>query len=310
MILIISAPGDVHAEAVQREIGHLGGESRILDLSAFPARASLSIEYAGTRPTIVFDDGVPLDFSAVGSIWWRRPQPFGFDEALDDQVGLRFAMAECTEAVTGLWQILDGFWINDPHWDDRAHRKVLQLAVAREIGMHLPRTVVTNDPGRARAFVAEGANIYKPFSATDADWRETRIVTAEDIAQLDLLRHAPLILQRYVEGVDIRVTCVGDRIFAAEIDVRASPYPFDFRMSMADARIAPCTLPEPLEDGIRRLMRWLNLVYGALDFRRTADGEHVFLEVNPAGQWLFVEEPTGLPIAQALARRLMEGRQT
>lgn len=309
MILIVSAPGDVHAEAVQREIGHLGGESRILDLSSFPARASLSIDYAGSRPTIVFDDGDPLDFSAVGSIWWRRPQPFGFDAALDDHVGLRFALAECTEAVTGLWQILDAFWINDPHWDDRAHRKVLQLAVAREIGMRLPRTVVTSDPRRARAFVAEGTNIYKPFSATESDWRETRIVTAEDIAQLDLLRHAPLILQRYIEGVDVRVTCVGDRIFAAEIDVRASSYPVDFRMSMADARIAPCILPETLETSIRLLMRRLKLVYGALDFRRTPDGEHIFLEVNPAGQWLFVEEPTGLPIAREIARRLHEGRQ-
>ena len=52
-------------------------------------------------------------------------------------------------------------------------------------------------------------------------------------------------------------------------------------------------------------MRRLGIVYGAIDLRRTPDGRHVFLEVNPAGQWLFVEQATGQPIARALARALL-----
>ena len=46
---------------------------------------------------------------------------------------------------------------------------------------------------------------------------------------------------------------------------------------------------------------------GAFDLRRRDDGVHVFLEVNPAGQWLYVEEATGLPITAAVAR-LLAGR--
>jgi hypothetical protein len=44
-----------------------------------------------------------------------------------------------------------------------------------------------------------------------------------------------------------------------------------------------------------------------VDLRRTPSGEHVFLEVNTAGQWLFVEQATGQPIAQALAEALVAG---
>ena len=56
-----------------------------------------------------------------------------------------------------------------------------------------------------------------------------------------------------------------------------------------------------VEERLRALQRRLGLVYGAIDMRRTAEGEHVFLEVNPAGQWLFVEERCGLPISQSVA---------
>ena len=52
------------------------------------------------------------------------------------------------------------------------------------------------------------------------------------------------------------------------------------------------------------LRRRLGLWYGAIDLRRAPDGEFVFLEINPAGQWLFVEYATGQPIAQELAALL------
>jgi glutathione synthase/RimK-type ligase-like ATP-grasp enzyme len=56
-------------------------------------------------------------------------------------------------------------------------------------------------------------------------------------------------------------------------------------------------------------MRRLGLEYGAIDLRLTPDGEYVFFEVNPAGQFLFVEHACGLPISAALAARLAAGRE-
>ena len=73
---------------------------------------------------------------------------------------------------------------------------------------------------------------------------------------------------------------------------------------MNEARIEPATLPPDVEAALLRLMRTMGLVYGAIDMRRTPEGEHVFLEVNTAGQWLFIEQATGQPIADALADAL------
>jgi D-alanine-D-alanine ligase-like ATP-grasp enzyme len=63
-------------------------------------------------------------------------------------------------------------------------------------------------------------------------------------------------------------------------------------------------LPENLENQIRLLMRHLGLTYGCLDFIQTKDDEFYFLEVNPAGQWLWIEQLTGLPISSAIADEL------
>lgn len=305
MILIISADEDLHTQAVVDAIEREGGQSRVLDLSRFPARSQLSIAYEGSEPLASFCDlQGPLDLAEVGAIWWRRPQPFDFDDDLDKST-LTFALEECREAIDGLWQILDAAWINDPVNDERAHRKVLQLKVAGECGLNVPETLITNDVILAASFAANGPCIYKPFSGTLQHWRETRLFGKAEQESLELLRYSPIILQHYIDGVDVRVTCVGDQLFAAEIDVRETKYPFDFRMSLPDAHVSPCTLPPELAAGIRRLMERLGLVYGALDFRRLADGRFLFLEINPAGQWLFVEEPTGLPIAFEMARALM-----
>ena len=51
--------------------------------------------------------------------------------------------------------------------------------------------------------------------------------------------------------------------------------------------------------------RALELVYSAADLHRTPEGDYVFLEVNPAGEWRFVEERTGQPITRAVAELLV-----
>ena len=311
MVAILSHADDVHAQAVVAELDRLGAESAIVDLGAFPSRSRLRAEYGPGRPARFTLDGggaggAALDLGACRSVWWRRPQPFGLD-GVAGGVDARFAYNECAEAFDGLWHALDATWINPPLLDEAAHKKTYQLKVAADVGLDLPRTLVTNDPDAARAFAASlgrGGAVYKPFSATAEAWRETRVVGPEELARLDRVRHAPVIFQEYVPGVDLRVTVVGERVFPAAIDARGSSYPTDFRMAMDEVVVRPTTLPEPVERGLLVLMRRLGLVYGAADFRRTDDDRHVFLEVNPAGQWLFVEVETGQLIARAIAETL------
>jgi len=307
VILVISYPEDPHA---QRVIGHLrtlGAEVLLFDLSDFPERATISVDYADpAHPAIEYrgDGRAPVDLGAVRAVWWRRPQMADLRRVADPNAQM-FAANEWNEAVMGLWQLLDARWVNPPALDDAASRKAFQLRLAAEIGLAVPRTLITSDPERARRFVRSqglGRTIFKTFSATHEVWRETRLVEEEDLELIASVRQAPVIFQEYVEAdVDLRVTIVGERIFAAAIHSQGTDYPIDFRMSLGQAKTEPAELPDEVRRHLLRFMARLGLVYGAIDLRRTPGGEHVFLEINTAGEFLFVEERTGQPISHALA---------
>jgi glutathione synthase/RimK-type ligase-like ATP-grasp enzyme len=193
--------------------------------------------------------------------------------------------------------------VNDPAREAEAGHKVWQLELARACGLEVPRTCVTSDPARARSFLAElgpAGAVFKSLQASPETWRETRLVGPGERRLLGLVRLAPVVFQEYVAGADLRVTCVGRRLFAAEIDARGTGYEADFRPVYRRARVRPARLPAEVARGVRRLLARLGLLYAAVDLRRTDEGRHLFLEANPSGQFLFVEERTGQPIAEAL----------
>jgi glutathione synthase/RimK-type ligase-like ATP-grasp enzyme len=307
VILVISHPGDPHAARVIEILQTSGHEVLLFDLSELPERAALSIDYEDPRrPAISYQraGGPNFDLGRTTAVWWRRPQVADLSGIgpIDARI---FTANEWNEAISGLWLLLDAPWCNPPALDEIAGRKAYQLQVAAEVGLTVPRTLITSDPETARAFVHSrplGQTIFKTFSATHQVWRETRLVGASELESLDAVRMAPVIFQEYIgASADIRVTVVGDRIFPAAIDARATDYPVDFRMSLGQAQTAPTELPTTIVGRLRRLMDRLGLVYGAVDLRRTPDGDYVFLEVNTAGEFLFVEQRTGQPIAQAMA---------
>ena len=307
MIGIVSHDEDLHAATVRSHLDSLGVGAVQLDTADMPDRIGLT---TWTRPGGDWRaewgiDGVDADDLRV--MWWRRPQPYMPSDGVTSQQDRMFVVGECAAAVSGLWSCLDAVWVNDPDRDEAASRKMWQLKVASELGLRVPRTCMTNSPERARQFIAgeAGEVIYKAFGATPETWRETRIITATQVAQLDQVRLAPVIFQEAIAGgCDIRVTVVGDRVFPAQITGPADGYEYDFRLHTARSAITPVDLPDAVTAALLALMRRLGLWYGAIDLRRAPDGDYVFLEINPAGQWLFVEYATDQPISQELAMLL------
>ena len=304
MILVVSYPGDDHTERVVARLEADGREVARLDLGDLPARAAVALRYGTGLPGADARRVGAHDLRAAGVGWWRRVRPFVPDDAVAEPEHRAFVVSETSQALLGLFDSLPCTWVNPPGKDEAAHRKTLQWAVAAEVGLELPRTLVTNDPAEARGFVAEvglGHVVFKAFLASLDAWRETRLVRAAELAQLDAVRYAPVIFQELVRGPDLRVTIVGNDVLAAEIDATASSYPVDMRMVVGESTVRPVELPADLVAALRALMARLGLRYGAVDLRRTPEGRYVFFEVNPAGQWLFVEERTGLPITERVA---------
>ena len=137
------------------------------------------------------------------------------------------------------------------------------------------------------------------------------MVGAAEYALLDQVAVAPVIFQEFVPAeVDLRVTVVGEELFAAAIHSQELPYALDFRLFLetgSGVRMsATAAAATRWKTGLLRLLKHAGLRYGAIDMRRTPDGRYVFLEVNPAGQWRFVEEVTGQPITAAMAGLLTD----
>lgn len=308
MILAVAHEGDDHAPPVLRALERLGARAALLDLSLMPRGGGVALGFGAGVPEggLALPSGLPVAAREVRAVWWRRPL------APRPRDGLAYAEAhharcQWEAALHGFLAALQARLVNDPWREDRASHKPHQLAEAARAGLTLPPTLVTSDPAAARAFLdrLDGAPaVAKPLDGTDpGGW--TRLLGPSDLARLEGLRTAPVILQAYVRGLDVRVTAVGRRLFACEVDARATSSPQDWRPVVAGARFAACRVPAEVERGLLALMDRLGLAYGAADFRvREADGAWHFLEVNPSGQWLGFEERTGLPITQAVAELL------
>lgn len=306
MILVISYPGEEHTNVVLRHLKRAGREVVQIDLADFPSQRGLEFSWSMDRsPSYAIDDpGGKIDLRKARVGWWRRVRSFSIDPSIYSPAMRAFAESETSQAISGILDAIPCSWVNPRAADDAAHHKPYQWAVAHRIGFSLPRTLVTNKPEVARQFIGDigvGKTIFKPFLASIESWRETRIIEHDDLSRLDLVRYAPVIFQEYIEGVDLRITVVGDLVFAAEIDARKTSYPIDMRMVIGEAVMQSIQLPSEILKAVLELQRCLGLSYGAIDMRRTPQGEYVFFEVNPAGQWLFVEERTELPISQAIA---------
>jgi glutathione synthase/RimK-type ligase-like ATP-grasp enzyme len=286
-----------------------GARAELVDLSEFPTRMSLAMAFedGGRKLELRRPGGGTLDLDSVRAVWWRRPQAFKLLAEIG-QAHQRFALSEAATAFQGLYQSLDAYWVNEPARDAVATHKPYQLALAQKIGLEIPPTLMTNDVEEARAFWRrhEGEVIYKQFIALRESWRETRRLKPEDETQADSIAHAPVIFQKHVPAVaDLRVTAVGGAFYAAATDVRGADYPQDVRLNL-DAKYQEHELPSEIIVKLRELMNQLGLIYGALDLRLTPEGRYVFLEINPAGQFLYIQHATGQPIAEALAQILLK----
>jgi glutathione synthase/RimK-type ligase-like ATP-grasp enzyme len=231
------------------------------------------------------------------------------------------SVEESRRTVQGMIVSLRAFHMDSLESRRRAENKQLQLQVARSIGLPTPRTLTTNNPDAARAFAAkcEGGMIAKmlsSFAIYEGDEEKvvfTTPVKPEDLDDLDGLSLCPMTFQERVpKALELRVTVVGRRVFAASIDSQSNKGAQEDWRRQGSAMIRdwqPYDLPDAVAAKLLELMGHFGLHYGAIDVIVTPDGRHVFLEVNPVGEFFWLERAPGLPISSAIADVLIERRR-
>lgn len=319
-VLIITELGDVHAYAVAEALRRKGVQVVLWHTADFPTRSGETILFEGGARRMNIE-GPDLSLSDFGfrTIWHRRPS-YVIDESALHPADREFADLECSAFRRSLFSLLgqQAFWVNPPDAAARANRKPLQHDMAMDLGFSTPATLYTNEPPEIRAFIERqgGRIVYKPFRGMA--WRDdhtcwmpyTSLVTEDSLVEDHLLRAVPGIYQELVEkDYELRITVMGDHVFGAKVlSQETSSGRLDWRKSYHELQIEPCKVSSLLADQCRTMLARLGLVFGCFDIVVTPAGEHVFLEVNEMGQFLFVEHYAGVPLLDAFSEFLRQAR--
>ena len=310
--LLITEQFEPTADVLLAELRKRGVPCLRWNLDRYPSDSSLTFRVSGDGMDIdIKSDGRRVRVSDVASIWSRGFRPTGIPDSLAEADRV-FAQTEAQRAIDALLTLGPPVWINHPQCNARANSKPAQLALASATGFHIPETIISNDPEEIRTFLTatSGPHVFKALSQTldlaPGKALYTGLIGKEEAKTLDFIRLTPGIFQRLVaKDYELRITVVGTSIFAGRINSQVnSETEIDWRHRPFDIENEPADIPIAISDGILSMMRTFGLIYGAFDFIVTPEGRYVFLEVNPAGQYLWVETQTGMPITSALANEL------
>ncbi|MFN0245031.1 MAG: MvdC/MvdD family ATP grasp protein [Planctomycetota bacterium] len=318
-VLILTHSADEFVvERVASAVSKRGARALRFDTDLFPSEVRLSSRFDGAQETATLHSHeFELSLDLVRAVWARKVWLPKLSEGLDARVR-EGCVRESAAALRSFLSALDERrvrWVNGVQQTMAGEDKLRQLRVASKLGLRTPRTLVSNDPEAVRAFRADiGPMIAKmltPLSISmggSAFFMHTNLVRDEDLEQLDGLRMSPMVFQEHVEKrCELRIACVGDRAFVGRIDAsRSEKGQVDWRRSRPDeVDWTRGEIPSDVAEKLAALLRELDLVYGAVDVIVTPEGEHVFLEINPSGEWGMLERDLDLPIADAIASELM-----
>lgn len=310
VVLVLTCLEDPTADLVIGHLNERGAHVARLDPGAdFPANASFSAWYGGAARGLLTTTSRHVDLEEVRAVYYRRPTPYMPDNSSEVE---RFNAYQWRYGAGGVLSSLPCRYVNHPWAVMAAEHKPLQLDTAHRVGFAVPATLITNRVADARAFAAEhGEIIYKPLRLSDytgpSGEPSTIWATPVDPATLDesITYTAHLFQARVDKTADLRVTVAGDRVFCVRIE---SPL-LDWREDYDSITYTLIDPPPGLADAAHTYLKALGLVFGAFDFAVDHDGTPVFLECNPNGQWGWLEEETGAPIAAAIADLLLEDHE-
>ncbi|QIF06167.1 hypothetical protein G5S37_24870 [Roseimicrobium sp. ORNL1] len=308
MIAIVTVRNDVHAVAICGQVRRLGyPDCHIIECDQLAQ--GRNIHYAvgvdAGRDWVLTSDGSPIAISQTRVIWLRRPRANqNLNTPLTEEDGYHLVNNDCRGALSGyLATHFRGKWISHPEATFRASDKLYQQEVARACGFRVPKTIVTQSADEVGKFFLEcdGKVIVKTVVGADLTL-ETKKIADPSFFSDEAYSASPAIYQECIEGTKhLRLLNFGDRSMCGLIETDN----LDWRMHL-DESITPWKVPDDLNRRVRMVIERLGLEMGIVDIKLTPGGEPVWLEVNPQGQFIFLEPLTGLPFVEMFSRYLIE----
>ncbi|MGB2426439.1 MAG: ATP-grasp domain-containing protein [Alteromonas sp.] len=290
--LIIGQENDPHVTHMSRCLLNRHRKVIVFDASQYPMCHSISWDPLRSEGWLTVADD-ELRFADICSVYWRYFPALNTTDLIAAQDSMSTIKTLLSEPHIN--------WVNGLNAIEGHKVKPRQLNLAHRLGAKIPSTYVGNCVQAAQRFLAQHRQvIYKPVhGGAHTRWLDADKRALEHLASV--LTQAPVTLQSYICGTDIRTYVIGNQTFSVEftsdrVDYRTDP----------DCRAEAVAIPSTVQKLARRIMRGLGMQWTAIDWRCDADGRFHFLEANPSPMFLAVEQDTGLPISEALTELLMQ----
>jgi len=321
-VLIVTEPLDVHADFVINELKKRDVPVFRFHAQDFPVEAQISISGAGTKWSAEIRTPLrSLHLEDVRAAWLRRSGAPVVDARVRPEIR-EFAVQQARSTLTALYALIGDRWLSHPESMRAAADKVRQMRAAAAAGLAVPDTMIGNDVERATEFHRGNVRSGRG-TAVKSLWLRTEVsydgglrvpMTKKwpenvDPELVDAIRLTPAVFQEYVpKQREIRAVVIGGLVFAASVDSQAIPAARDdVRGAGKRAGWEACDLPADVGRALLEMVRGLGLRFCSADLILTPDGRYVFLDLNPNGQWLWLELEAGLPLSAAMADLLAAG---
>lgn len=305
-VLICSQRGEVQVDEVKKKLDEAGFNAILFE--RYRKDQFITYHYNGKRRAALRIEGQEygLDSSTFPVVWYR-PKPVLLSELPGENGSIEEKF--CIQEWRSILRSLDAFlseskWVNPIWHSQRASCKTYQLKLASELGLSIPETIITNDANQTIKLF-DSRVIYKTLSSfiTASHAIYTNEITLDDV----LTRHAeismaPGIFQKYIEkSHELRITIVGEKMFIARINSQlCEGTSIDWRRNPNSTLYEIGNISDETKAKLLSLHKTLGLVYAAYDFIVDKNGNEIFLECNPSGQWLWLENALGLEIGEMM----------
>jgi glutathione synthase/RimK-type ligase-like ATP-grasp enzyme len=315
-ILILAYEEDPHADSVCKYFGEKGTEYLRINTDRIVKDHKITFDsrnghfkICNKEREIIVDD--------MWTIWNRRVLDPNFEGEISSDLE-EIIKTETKKTWQGLLYSHKGKVVNRPHNQFVASNKIDQLSyvLSNGNGVLIPATIITNDPNELFSFFKSYHKIcYKPqqtpviYRGDEALTIYTNIVTENDLENAELVKMNPCVFQEYVEkSYELRITALEDRTIAVAIHSQDSEdSKIDWRRyDLDNVKYEKVDLPEFVNDFSINLLRHYSLSFGQIDMIVTPSRDYVFLELNPNGQWLWLEEQSGYNLTRDVAENILK----
>ena len=250
-------------------------------------------------------------FEEVKGIYFRAPVFLRTQSKKELTLNEQLERNQWSSFLRNLIVFKNAFWINNPVDVYRAENKMYQLCIAQECGFKIPKTMITNSSkiqiNDDNEYIIKSLDtaLFYDMEKKREMFTYSNVVRGEELREYDL-KQAPIFVQEFLEPkIDCRITYINDKIFSVMIKKNDKGIYGDWRFYKEQLDYVPFTLPVHVKRSINQLMNKLNLKFGGVDLAYV-NGEYYFIEVNPTGEWGWLEIRAGMDISSAIKDALCE----